>query len=184
MCGEEYLIKRINNMGQIKRKLINEQEEERLNLLGDFVKVDTKQKKDSNPKDAVGVKKVPLSTVPAEVLMEIGLGMLEGARKYGRHNYRVVGVRASVYYDAAMRHLMAWWEGEDNDPDSDLNHITKALCTLVVFRDAMLNQKLEDDRPPSLESFWLEEWNQKARNIIEDTPNAKEAYTEKGRGNG
>ena len=88
-------------------------------------------KKATNPKDAVGIKKVPLSTVSSKVIMEMGLGMLEGARKYGRHNYRVAGVRASVYYDACMRHLMAWWEGEDIDPDSGLHHIIKvglAFC--------------------------------------------------------
>ena len=59
--------------------------------------------KETNPKQAVGVRKVPLHVVPCEVLMEIGLGMMEGARKYGAHNYRACGVRASVYYDAAMQ---------------------------------------------------------------------------------
>ena len=81
----------------------------------------------SNPKDLVGVLKVPMSTVSAPVLAEISLGMLEGACKYGRHNYRMVGVRSSVYYDATMRHLMAWWEGQDIDPASGLHHVTKAI---------------------------------------------------------
>ncbi len=61
--------------------------------------------KEMNPKDGVGTGKVPMSTVPAVVLAEIGLAMLEGARKYGRHNYRVAGIRASVYYDAMLRHM-------------------------------------------------------------------------------
>lgn len=104
--------------------------------------------KDTNPKDAVGIRKVPVSTVPANVIQEIGLAMLEGALKYGRHNYRVSGVRASVYYDAAMGHLMSWWEGEDLDPDSGLSHVTKALASLTVLRDAMARDMLTDDRPP------------------------------------
>lgn len=104
--------------------------------------------KDTNPKDAVGIRKVPVSTVPANVIQEIGLAMLEGALKYGRHNYRVTGVRASVYYDAAMGHMMSWWEGEDLDPDSGLSHITKALASLTVLRDAMARGMLTDDRPP------------------------------------
>jgi len=74
--------------------------------------------KPANPKDLLGVRKAPMSTVPATVLAEIGVAMLEGASKYGRHNYRVVGVRGSVYYNGVMRHLMAWWEREDLDPDS------------------------------------------------------------------
>jgi hypothetical protein len=80
--------------------------------------------------------------------------MLEGAAKYGRHNYRVAGVRASVYYDAALRHLMAWWEGEDLDPDSGLSHVTKAITSLVVLRDAMIQGQCTDDRPPCSAAFY------------------------------
>ncbi len=105
--------------------------------------------KDTNPKDAVGVKKWrQYCTVPATVLWEVGVGMLEGARKYGRHNYRVAGVRASVYVDAAKGHIDQWWEGEDIDKDSGLSHVTKAICSLVVLRDAMIQDMLTDDRPP------------------------------------
>ena len=106
--------------------------------------------KDTNPKDAVGIGKIPYSTVPASVMAEVGVGMLEGACKYGRHNYRVTGVRASVYYDAAQRHMTDWWEGQDIDPDSQLSHITKAICSLVVLRDAMIQSKFNDDRPPKV----------------------------------
>lgn len=122
----------------------------------------------TNPKDIVGTKKAPMSTVPANVMAEIGVGMLEGALKYGRHNYRGVGVRASVYYDATLRHLMAWWEGEDLDPDSAaaLSHISKAITSLVVLRDAMIQQMWEDDRPPSSAAFYAE-LNQKAAALIE-----------------
>lgn len=110
--------------------------------------------KPTNPKDAVGVRKAPMSTVSAAVLAEVGVAMLEGAAKYGRHNYRSVGVRSSVYYDAAQRHLMAWWEGQDIDPDSGMHHITKAITTLVVLRDAMIQDMLTDDRPPPSAEFY------------------------------
>src|SRR6266699_1582109 len=85
--------------------------------------------KPTNPKDAIGVLKTPASYVPALVVLEAGVGMLEGGHKYSRHNYRAIGVRASIYYDAARRHLDYWWEGEDLDPDSkaNLNDITKAI---------------------------------------------------------
>ena len=133
--------------------------------------------KDTNPKDSVGVKKVPMSTVPTQVVMEIGLAMLEGARKYGRHNYRIAGVRASVYYDALQRHINQWWEGEDVDPDSGLNHVTKAISTLVVLRDAMLNDMMTDDRPPSVKNQdWVRDYNKKAEEIINKYPNPLEAY--------
>jgi hypothetical protein len=110
--------------------------------------------KPSNPKDAVGVRKAPMSTVSCAVLVEVGVAMLEGAAKYGRHNYRAIGVSASVYYDATMRHLMGWWEGEDLDPDSGLSHVTKAIASLVVLRDAMIQGKFSDDRPPRSVPFY------------------------------
>lgn len=109
--------------------------------------------KDTNPKDAIGIRKVPMSVVPSGVLMDLALAMLEGASKYGRHNYRVAGVRASVYYDAAIGHLMDWWEGDDIDADSGLSHVTKAMASLAVLRDAMLQGKLTDDRPPKSKVF-------------------------------
>ena len=110
--------------------------------------------KDTNPKDAIGISKAPMSTVPAAVLAEVGVAMLEGACKYGRSNFRIAGVRASVYYDATMRHLMAWWEGEDTDPDSGMSHITKAITSLVVLRDAMIQGMCTDDRPPRSAEFY------------------------------
>lgn len=134
--------------------------------------------KSTNPKDAVGVRKVPLSTVPSNVLMEVGAAMLEGARKYGRHNYREAGVRASVYYDGLMRHMMAWWEGQDIDPDSGLNHVTKAIATLVVLRDAMMNDMLTDDRPPKMkDGEWLSTLNERCGGIIDKYPEPKDPIT-------
>jgi hypothetical protein len=135
--------------------------------------------KPSNPKDAVGIRKAPMSTLPAPVLFEIGLAMMEGARKYGRHNYRAVGVRASVYYDAFMRHVTAWWEGEDIDPDSGLPHLSKAGACLVVLRDSMRRGNCTDDRPPKVEAGWLKELNKLAVGIIDRYPESKEPFTEK-----
>jgi hypothetical protein len=133
--------------------------------------------KDTNPKDAVGTKKVPLSTVPCGPLLHAGLAMLEGARKYGRHNYRAAGIRASVYYDAVIaRHLMPWWEGEDDDPDSGLCHIDKAIAGLLVLRDSMLKGNWVDDRPIQ-NPIDLPGLNRKAAEIIERYPDAKEPFT-------
>ena len=136
-----------------------------------------KEKKGSNPKDSVGIRKVPASTVPSAVVLEVGLAMLEGARKYGRHNYRAIGVRGSVYFDAAFRHLMSWWEGEDIDPDSRLSHVTKAIATLMVLRDGMINGNWTDDRPPKMNAGWVAELNKKAGEIIDKYPDPPEPYT-------
>lgn len=139
--------------------------------------------KPTNPKDAIGSKKVGLSAVPAQVVMELGLALgCEGAPRYGRHNYRIAGVRASVYYDAAMRHLMAWWEGEDIDPDSGLPHTVKAMACMAVLRDAQINNKLSDDRPPLPRQGWVAELNKKAEEILARYPEPKRAFTRDDKG--
>jgi hypothetical protein len=132
--------------------------------------------KPSNPKDAFGVKKASLSCVPSPVLMELGVAMQEGACKYGRHNYRVIGVKNSVYYDALMRHMMAWWEGEDIDPDSGVSHVTKAIATLVVLRDSMMQDCNTDDRPPKSKP-WLPALNDQSDALFNKYPNPVKPYT-------
>lgn len=146
----------------------------------DAAKIPAAEVKETNPKDAVGVKKWrQYCTVPTTVLWELGVAMLEGARKYGRHNYRVAGVRASVYVDAAKGHIDQWWEGEDIDEESKLSHITKAIASLVVMRDAMIQGKFVDDRPPKTDLNKLRAELQAAvDSIFERIPEAKDAYLE------
>lgn len=136
--------------------------------------------KDTNPKDGVGTRKWrQYATVPACVLWEVGVGMLEGALKYGRYNYRIAGVRASVYTDAAKGHIDQWTEGEDLDPDSRLSHITKAICSLVVLRDAMINNKLVDDRPPKANLDAVrDELQTRVEELFDKYPNPVPAYVE------
>jgi hypothetical protein len=134
--------------------------------------IDERTTKPTNPKDAIGSSKPPLSCVSMPVMFEVGAAMLEGSCKYGRHNYRVAGVRASVYFDAAMRHLARWWEGEDLDPDSGVSHITKCIAGLVVLRDAQINGMVAfDDRPPRAHEDWYVRSERRAKNILDKYPN-------------
>lgn len=142
------------------------------------VKVRKSEVKDTNPKDAVGIAKVPFSTIPSQVIAEVGLAMMEGALKYGRHNYRTAGVRTSVYHDAALRHLLAFWEGQNDDPDSGLSHLVKAIACCVVIRDSQIRGNWEDDRPPKTPDGWIDELNKKAKALLEKYPNPLPAHTE------
>ena len=135
--------------------------------------------KPTNPKDAVGIRKVPFHVVPWRVIAGVGLALLEGARKYGSYNWRAAGVRASVYFDATQRHLGDWWEGVDIDPDSGLSHIDKAIASLTVLRDSMLHGNWVDDRPIRAAEGWLQEQNAKAGEIIDRYPEPKAPYTQK-----
>lgn len=117
------------------------------------------ERKLTNPKLALGDGRVPFSTIPGPVLGELAVALAEGAMKYGRHNYRAAGGRASTYYDAAFRHLLAWWEGEDIDPDSGVSHIVKAMAGLVILRDCQMRGSLNDDRPPGSADGWVQALN-------------------------
>jgi hypothetical protein len=102
--------------------------------------------KPTNPKDAIGSRKVPLHVWPNTATIYGVMGMLSGALQYGRSNYRAIGVRSSIYYDAARRHIDAWFEGVDVDPDSGLHPLAHALACLAIIVDAIEAGKLRDDR--------------------------------------
>lgn len=119
-----------------------------------------------------------LSYVSMPVLGELAVAMQEGGAKYGGFNYRVIGVKASVYFDATFRHIAAWFEGEDIDPASGVNHITKAIASLVVLRDAMIQGNWVDDRPPQTKSGWVEELNKTVEELAVKYPNPVARYTQ------
>lgn len=114
--------------------------------VSDVLKKHAANLKATNPKDALSVDKLPLHLWPLTATVEGTLAMLEGALKYGRSNFRVIGVRASVYVDAALRHLNAWIEGEDRARDSDISHLGHALACIAILVDAREAGKLVDDR--------------------------------------
>jgi hypothetical protein len=138
--------------------------------------------KSTNPKDSIGVRKPRCYHVlSAPVVREVSIGMMEGAMKYGAYNYRVAGVRASVYVDATKEHIDSWWEGQDIDPDSKLNHITKAIASLCVLRDAMIQGRWVDDRPPVFIDVQdhKNEMQAVVDSLFEKYPNPVAPYTEK-----
>lgn len=104
--------------------------------------------KPTNPKDAIGSGKLPLELVPDTLRAYAALAFFEGASKYGRFNWRVAGVRASIYRAALDRHLAKWWNGEDVDPDTGVPHLASVIACAGIILDADLCGKLTDDRPP------------------------------------
>lgn len=102
--------------------------------------------KPSNPKDMVGSSKVPMHLWPETATVLGCMALLDGMLKYGRANWRAIGVRSSIYYDACRRHMDKWFEGEDLDQDSGLPHLAHALACIAVIVDAQAAGKLNDDR--------------------------------------
>lgn len=106
--------------------------------------------KPSNPKDAFGSAKAPLGLVPDTVTADVSMAFLEGALKYGRYNWRVAGVRASIYNDAMERHRAKWWNGESRDPLTRVKHLANLVACAAIVLDSEICGMLEDDRPPAM----------------------------------
>lgn len=103
---------------------------------------------DNNPKTAIGTAKPGLRAVPPVALYVMGQAMADGEKKYGRYNWREHAVSSSVYFEAAMRHLLAWWDGEDAAADSGVSHLGHVMACMSILVDAAHNGKLNDDRSP------------------------------------
>lgn len=113
----------------------------------------------TNPKDLLGIKKVPaFSVVPPASLIYEALAMqygaylaarADGTLGYGPYNWRDNKVIAHIYVDAAVRHLMSWWDGEENASDSRVPHLAHAKACLGILIDALESGNLVDDRPKS-----------------------------------
>ncbi len=103
----------------------------------------------TNPKDSQGIKKVPLHLIPPSALIEEAMCMGDGAEKYGPYNWREEGkpVTVTIYVAAAMRHLLAFMDGEDLDPDSGHLHLGHLRAGIGVVMDAMACGNAIDDRP-------------------------------------
>lgn len=117
----------------------------------------TKPSNPVNPKDAIGQGKLPMHLVPTAVNRYAALAFAEGALKYGKYNWRVAGVRMSIYLDAIHRHLSKLQDGEWADGDSIVDgssqgtqvpHLANLIACCGIILDAWECNKLTDDRPP------------------------------------
>lgn len=102
----------------------------------------------TNPKDLVAQTRLDLSTIPDNYEIELGLAFFEGALKYGRYNWRMAPVKASVYYSAIRRHLLKYMSGEEVDKKTKTHHMAYIGCCAAIIFDATVHGTLVDDRPP------------------------------------
>lgn len=107
--------------------------------------------KDTNPKDAIGDTKVPLWLLPTTPKIHWAMAHFAGATKYGTANWRVAGVRTSVYLSAMERHMEAFKSGEDLDPVDGTHHLGNVMACCAILMDAAAAHKLTDDRPPRVD---------------------------------
>lgn len=102
---------------------------------------------DTNPKTAYGLARPPMHNVPPVALLALGKVMEFGAKKYGPMNWRKDAVSASTYYDAMLRHIFQYWDGDDMDPETRREHLAHVMACCAIIIDADWCGKLIDDRP-------------------------------------
>ena len=85
------------------------------------------------------------SLVPQSALLPMVEVLEFGAIKYDAHNWKK-GLSVTEICESLKRHLDAFMEGEDNDPESMLSHIGHMQCN-TMFLAWMVQNRIElDDR--------------------------------------
>lgn len=95
--------------------------------------------------------KPPLSLIPRSALLAEAAVLDFGAHKYSKHNWRK-GMEWSRLVDACLRHITAWNEGENLDPETLHSHLAHARCCLGFLIEYQENGIGVDDRYKESES--------------------------------
>ncbi len=89
--------------------------------------------------------KPDLSMISQLLMESVAEVRVFGAKKYSRNNWRK-GFKYTRSIAAALRHIMAFNEGQDLDPESGLSHIAHAVCCLEHLLNDIKNHPNNDDR--------------------------------------
>lgn len=71
--------------------------------------------------------------LPMDCVEDVVKILTFGCEKYGANNWQNVEPFEDRYYSALMRHIVAWRNGEEQDPESGLSHLAHAACNIVFL---------------------------------------------------
>ena len=90
--------------------------------------------------------KLPYDLLPPEFLEGTAAVLGFGAQKYSARNWEI-GMRWGRPFAALMRHMWAWWRGEDKDPETGFSHLWHAACCIAFLMAYEQRRIGDDDRP-------------------------------------
>jgi len=90
--------------------------------------------------------KDPWHLLPFDAVRAIVRVLAFGAGKYGDRNWEQ-GMVWSRCYSALLRHLTAWWEGDDKDAETGYSHLWHAGCCVMFLIAFEMRGLGYDDRP-------------------------------------
>lgn len=82
--------------------------------------------------------------------------LMYGAEKYEIDNWKK-GQDLKSLSSCLMRHLVAFMDGEDNDPESGESHLGHILCNAMFMIHSQANHLWTDNRDLSEDAAYLEE---------------------------
>jgi hypothetical protein len=83
--------------------------------------------------------------LPPDVLADVVKIFTDGAEKYGERNWEA-GMSWSRPFAAAMRHLWAFWDRQNIDPESGSPHLAHAIVNLIFLMAYQGRDVGTDDR--------------------------------------
>ncbi len=92
-----------------------------------------------------GRKEERLELIPVEPKDELARVYNFGCKKYDVNNY-LKGYDWSLSIGALLRHISAWQNGEDKDPESGLHHLAHASWHCFALQMFQLYELGDDDR--------------------------------------
>ena len=89
--------------------------------------------------------KLEYGLLPPLALEETVKVLTFGAQKYARDNWQIVPDAKRRYFDAVQRHMWAWKQGEQMDPESGIHHLAHAMCGLMFLyeHDIMYSKEVK-----------------------------------------
>lgn len=90
-------------------------------------------------------EKIRMELLSTTALLEIAKVMTFGAKKYDADNWRG-GIAWRRVLGAALRHLTAFNDGEDTDPETGLSHLAHLGCCVMFLLEYEKTHKELDDR--------------------------------------
>ena len=109
-------------------------------------------------------------------IKEVVKPFISGKEEYGLYNYKL-GAPYSESINSAMRHTLAWWNGEDFDKKTlektgqEVNHLAFAIWNLLRVLDETYNPGpgTKDDRPEGMVRELIDRYLSGFESVVDDT---------------
>lgn len=91
-------------------------------------------------------EKLRVDLIPFRAMLKMVHVMQFGAMKYDERNWEA-GMGYHRLWRGAVSHLIKWFYGEDNDPETGLSHLAHAMCCISFLLEYEDTKPEFDDRP-------------------------------------